>query len=487
MIVDLRNIHKSFGSLRANDGVTLTLQSGRIYGLLGENGAGKTTLMKILSGFLTADGGEVALDGRVVRASTPAQALRLGVGMLHQDPLDFVPFSVLDNFLMGRGHGLTHKRAAARCTLDELATRFGFSFDADAPVSRLTVGERQQLEIVRLLASGVQVLILDEPTTGISASQKTRLFAALRLLAEQGKTVIFVSHKLEDVHELCSHVAILRKGKLVGEADAPFATSWLVERMFGQVQAAGTRQAAVSDHPLLELDELCVQDRRLTLAPVSLTVNAGEVIGLAGIEGSGQRLLLQACAGLLRPRAGAMRLGGALLSGRPYRDFRAAGAAYVPAGRLEEGLAPGLDLMEHVLLTQETPSFFINWATARSQTLRRIQQFSIVGKPETAVEALSGGNQQRALLALLPPHVRLLLLEHPTRGLDIESARWMWEHLQERRKLETAIVFTSSDLDEILERSDRILVFSGGKVTQALHAGETSAHQLGELIGGKGL
>ena len=487
MIVELRDIHKSFASLHANDGISLLLTSGRIYGLLGENGAGKTTLMKILSGFLTADSGEIILDGKAVRAATPAQALQLGIGMLHQDPLDFLPFSVLDNFLMGRGSGLTHQRAAARCALDEMATRFGFQFDADAPVSRLTVGERQQLEIVRLLASGVQVLILDEPTTGISAAQKTRLFAALRLLAEQGKTIVFVSHKLEDVHELCSHVAILRKGRLVGEAEAPCSTSWLVERMFGQVQVSGKRQAAVSTQPLLELDGVCVRDQRLALAPLSLTVNAGEVIGLAGIEGSGQSLLLQACAGLQRPASGAIRLGGVVLSGRPYRAFRAAGAAYVPAGRLEDGLAPGLSLMEHVALTQETPSFFINWADERGRTMRRIQEFSIVGRPETAVEALSGGNQQRALLALLPPHVRLLLLEHPTRGLDIESARWMWEHLQERRKRETAIIFTSADLDEILERSDRILVFSGGRVTQALQAHETSAQQLGELIGGKGL
>jgi general nucleoside transport system ATP-binding protein len=487
MNVELHDIRKSFGSLRANDGISLTFGSGRIYGLLGENGAGKTTLMKMLSGFLSADSGQILLDGRPVRAATPAQAIRFGVGMLHQDPLDFLPLKVIDNFLMGRGHGLMHAQGVARCELGDLASRFGFTFDPDALVSRLTVGERQQLEILRLLASGVQVLILDEPTTGISAPQKVRLFAALRLLAEQGKTIIFVSHKLEDVQELCAHVAILRKGKVVGEADAPFSTDWLVQSMFGQVLTSGGRQPVQTGASLLDLDRLCVADYRLKLAPVSLTVQAGEVIGLAGIEGSGQRLLLQGCAGLLRPLSGAVRIDGVDMTAHPYRQFPTAGVGYVPAGRLEEGLVAGLSVSEHVLLTQDRSSFFIDWDGARKLADARIKAFSVVGKPETAVDALSGGNQQRALLALLPPNLRLLLLEHPTRGLDIESTRWMWNLLLQRRQAGTAIMFTSSDLDEIMERSDRILVFSGGKVATALRAEDTSVQQLGELIGGKGL
>ncbi len=487
MIVELRDIHKSFGSLRANDGVSLTFSGGRICGLLGENGAGKTTLMKMLSGFLSADRGQIILDGSVVRVATPSDAIHLGVGMLHQDPLDFVPLKVIDNFLMGRGRGLVHSQAYARCELGELSSRFGFSFDADAPLSRLTVGERQQLEILRLLASGVQVLILDEPTTGISAPQKVRLFAALRLLAEQGKTIIFVSHKLEDVHDLCSHVAILRKGRVVGEAEAPFSTDWLVQHMFGQVLTGGGRQSVQTGETLLQLDRFCVADYRLKLDPVSLTVQAGEVIGLAGIEGSGQRLLLQGCAGLLRPAAGTVRIDGVDMAGHAYRQFRAAGVGYVPAGRLDEGLVAGLSVSEHVLLTQKTSSFLIDWTGARKKAAERINSFSIVGQPETAVDALSGGNQQRALLALLPARLRLLLLEHPTRGLDIESTRWMWNLLLQRRQTGTAIMFTSADLDEILERSDRILVFSGGKVATALCTEETSVQQLGEMIGGKGL
>jgi simple sugar transport system ATP-binding protein len=420
------------------------------------------------------------------RFSTPADALRLGIGMLHQDPLDFLPMKALDNFLMGRP-GFVHDRRRARQEFAELSARFGFAVDADAPVGRLTVGERQQLEIVRLLASGVKAFILDEPTTGISAAQKEHLFMTLCLLAEQGKTIIFVSHKLADVHQLCSHIAILRKGRVVGEATAPFTTDWMVERMFGQALTSTVRQPAQdSGDALVRIDQVYAQDGRLRTGPISLTANAGEVIGVAGIEGSGQRAFLQVCGGLLRPLAGRVYIGDADLTGQHYRRFRRAGVAYVPAGRLDEGLVAGLDLTEHVLLTQDAPPFVLNWETARAQAVERIKVFSVVGTPESQVDALSGGNQQRALLALLPPHLRLLLLEHPTRGLDIESTRWIWDLLLQRRQKGTAIIFASSDLDEILERSDRVIVFSGGEVIGLRRTEELTVQQLGELIGGNG-
>lgn len=487
MRLELKSIHKFFGPVHANDGITLTIESGTIHGLLGENGAGKSTLMKILSGFIRRDAGEILLDGRPVEFRNPAEAIRGGLGMLHQDPLDFPPLSVLDNFLLGREDGFLQNRAQALADLNRLCAQFGFDLDPEAPVSALTVGERQQLEIMRLLSLGVQILIFDEPTTGISLPQKLKLFETLRVLAQEGKTVIFVTHKLQDAEDLCSRVTVLRRGQVTGQVERPFTANQLVQLMFGQSLATGTRQAVRLGEPVLEMRDVCIQDPRLRIPNLNLCVSAGEVVGLAGIEGSGQRLFLRTCAGLVPPSAGELRVMGTKMNRQPYDKFLERGIAYLPAGRLEEGLVPGLTIAEHLVLVERSRDFFIQWNVAQEQAQARIQEYSIHGTPTTRVEALSGGNQQRALLALLRSELNLLLLEHPTRGLDIESTMWVWNQLLERRRRGAAIVFASADLDEIMEHSDRILVFSGGRVAKAVNAKETTVAQLGELIGGKGL
>ena len=487
MRLELKNIHKHFGPLHANDGISITVESGTIHGLLGENGAGKSTLMKVLSGFIHRDAGEILLDGQAVEFKSPAEAIRAGVGMLHQDPLDFPPLRVLDNFLLGREDGFIQNRTQGLASLRKFSAQFGFDIDPNSLVSALTVGERQQLEIMRLLSLGAKILIFDEPTTGISLPQKLKLFETLRLLAKQGMTLIFVTHKLQDAEDLCSKVTVLRLGKVTGEVTRPFTTDQFVKLMFGQALAATARQAIELGDPVLDLRDVSVADYRLRVPNITLQVRAGEVIGLAGIEGSGQRLLLRACAGLDQPVAGEIWLAGLKMNRQPYRKFLERGVAYLPAGRLEEGLVPGLNLTEHFILAKRSNEFFINWKLAQGQTAARIKEYSIRGNPTTRVEALSGGNQQRALLSLLQPELRLVLLEHPTRGLDIESTMCVWNQLLERRRQGTSIIFTSADLDEIFEYSDRILVFSGGRVAKALNAKETSVQQLGELIGGKGL
>jgi simple sugar transport system ATP-binding protein len=485
MKVELREIYKYFGPVRANDGISLSVEPGTIHGLLGENGAGKSTLMKVLSGYLSADRGEILLDGRPVRFSSPAQAIARGVGMLHQDPLDFPALTVLDNFLLGSPGPLFPNRARARRELERLAARFDFHLDPQTPLSALSIGERQQLEILRLLWLGAQVLILDEPTTAISAQQKEKLFAALRRLAEQGRTVIFVSHKLQEVEELCDRVTVLARGRVAGEAEMPCPTACLVEMMFGQAVPQGKRPAVPLGEVVLALEGLTVSDWRVEVRGLSLEVRAGEVIGLAGLEGSGQRLVLQACAGLRRPDAGRVLLAGKDMTGRPYEHFLASGVAYMPAGRLEEGLIAGMTLTEHVALAGRDRAFLVDWKAAAEEAARRIQKFNIKGRPETPVEELSGGNQQRTLLGLLPPGLKVLLMEHPTRGLDLESTEYIWGLLQKRTEEGTAILFTSADLDELLDRSDRLLVFCAGR-TQLLEARRTSVQQLGERIGGKG-
>ena len=486
MKVELIDIHKHFGPVRANDGISMTVEPGTIHGLLGENGAGKTTLMKCLSGYLLPDGGEVRVDGQPVAFGSPADAIRHGIGMLHQDPLDFPQMRVLDNFLLAFDRRLLPDRRRGREMLRELGERFHFHLDPDAEVTSLTIGERQQLEILRLLALGAQVIILDEPTTGISAPQKAQLFETLRRLAkEEGRSVIFVSHKLEEVEELCDRVTVLRQGKVAGEAEMPCPVERMVEMMFGRSLPPMQRASAELGPTVLRVEDVTVPSYRLVVEGASLEVREGEVVGLAGLEGSGQRLFMRACAGLERVASGRILVDGRDLTGAPYRRFLEAGVAYMPASRLEEGLVGGLTLTEHFALAERGGPFFIDWAAARQRAEQRIRHFNVVGRPETMVEALSGGNQQRVLLALLPPRLRLLFMEHPTRGLDVESASWVWQQLLARREEGTAILFISADLDELLARSDRIVVFFAGRMMEPLPASETTVERLGYLIAGK--
>ena len=487
MNVEFRNINKHFGPVHANVDINFSIQSGTIYGILGENGAGKSTLMKILSGFFQPDSGEILLDGKVITINSPADAINHGIGMLHQDPLDFPPMRLIENFIVGQKGSLIPSYKEIIKDFKELQEKFGFSLNPEAYVDTLTVGERQQLEILRLLWMGASALILDEPTTGISAQQKEKLFAALKILADQGKTIIFVSHKLEDVEILCSKVSILRKGVLVGEVPAPFNSDQLVEMMFGKVISLGERNNLSQKDVVLELRNLYVEQYPLRVENVNFNLHAGEVIGLAGMEGSGQATLLRACVGLIRPVSGNVIVKGKDLSHKNYHEYLNNGVSFLPASRLEEGLVPGLTLSEHFTIAgDEKKGLFIDKEYFRKKAEQMIDEYHIIGRPDLNVESLSGGNQQRAALALLKDSLSIILLEHPTRGLDIESAIYMWGKLKERCKQGAAIFFISADLEEILQYSDRILVFFSGKVSPPLDASNTTIDQLGQLIGGKG-
>jgi len=499
MQVELRGITKCFGSLRANDSISLAVSPASVMGILGENGAGKSTLMKILSGFYSPDSGDIVLDGKKITISSPADAIRQGIGMLHQDPLDFPPLRVIDDFILGRKGGILPGRKKAAREFRELATRFDFALDTEAYVDTLTVGERQQLEILRLLWLGARVLILDEPTTGISLPQKEKLFATLRKLAAEGMTVLFVSHKLEDVEALCDAACVLRQGKLVGTMKPPFQARALVEMMFGKEVELAPRTHIEPGKNILCAKGVCLDGIRIQIKGVDLEVRSGEVIGLAGMEGSGQALFLGACAGLSQPTDGCFCLDdgasgpdGRNMTGRTHHDFKRNGVAYLPAARLEEGLVPGLSLTEHFVLSEGPRGLgarkgpFIDKKKADALARERITTYNIKGRPDSTVESLSGGNQQRALLALMRTPLNLVLVEHPTRGLDIESTIYIWSKLKERCSQGTAIVFISSDLDEILQYSDRVLVFYSGRVTPPLEAESLSVERLGRLIGGKG-
>jgi len=486
MQTKILDIRKHFGDVKANDGISFTLEPGRVYGLLGENGAGKSTLMKILSGFQAPDSGEIRLDDQPVNFPSPRDALAAGVGMLYQDPLDLPPFRIIDNYLLGYDNRLVLDYQNAINELQELTARYSFDVDIHAYIDTLSLGERQQLELVRLLAGGAELLILDEPTTGISADQKTILFATIRKLAtEEGKTIILVSHKLDEVQELCDEVFILRRGKLVGGADIPCPNEKLVEMMFEHIPVRGDRPKVQLDQPMLDLKNISVHTYQLSVEDIDLSVIAGEVFGLAGLEGSGQGLLQRTSAGLVKPSYGKILLEGEDITSLSYHQSQSAGIAFVAAGRLEEGLVAGLSLTEHTLLAAPENDFFIDWQAARTATQTRIDRFQVIGAPDSKVEELSGGNQQRLLISLLHEPLNVILLEHPTRGLDVRSTDYIWDQIYQRREHGTAIIFISADLDEIIDRSDRIAVFSGGVMSRVVDARKTSVEELGHLIGGQ--
>ncbi len=483
MEIEFRHIHKCFGAVHANDDISLKLHPGRIVGVLGENGAGKSTLMKILAGYQPADSGEILVDGQPLRFGSPLAALDCGIGMLQQDPLDVASFTVLEDFMYGQPPGRRMSARVATARLAQQAERFGFTLEPDASVASLSIGQRQQLEIVRLLALNVSALILDEPTTGISAEQKETLFESLRSLAHNdGLIVLLVSHKLEDVIALCDEVIVLRAGRLVGERDMPATTDELVTLMFGQQLAPESRSAVPLGGTTLALDRLTLRSKRVHIDQFSLSVRAGEVIGFAGLDGSGQEMILRACAGLIRPSRGHVRLGERDMTGRAYRDYLGAGTVFCAAGRVEEGLIAGLSLTEHMALTGR--GGLVDWAGQRGRTASQIERFHVRGTPESQIQQLSGGNQQRFLMALLPDQPRVLALEQPTRGLDVDSARYIWEQLMARRAAGTAILFTSADLDEVVTYSDRIIVCFAGRTHEITDVAGTTIDDLGRLIGG---
>jgi simple sugar transport system ATP-binding protein len=487
MRITLRDIRKQYGKVNANDGIDLEISEGSIHGILGENGAGKSTLMKVLAGYTVKTSGTILLNGRPVEYDHPSQATRLGIGMLYQDPLDFPPLTVLENFMMGLDHGLISREEAYRGRLNEMAGHFGFHLDPAAPAERLTVGERQQLELIRLLALGVEVLILDEPTTGISSLQKQALFSALRKLAGEGKTILLVSHKLDDVEALCNRITVLRRGKVEGEMGLPFESKRLLGWMFGNELPPPPCFERRTEEGVMTLDMegVSASGGRAGLSPCHVAVRQGEVVGLAGLEGSGQGLFLRLAAGLERPETGKIRVAEKDMTGKDHHAYRARRVTFLPAGRLEEGLMPGLTIMEHYALHQEG-AMMIHWPNAQRRAEQGIERFRIRGSPLSVAESLSGGNQQRLLLALLPANPSLLLLEHPTRGLDMDSVQWVWEKLMAYADEGTSIVFSSADLDEIFQMADRVLVFFNGVVVKDVRTCDTTMEELAKAIAGKG-
>jgi ABC-type uncharacterized transport system ATPase subunit len=484
MRVELQGIHKYYGSVKANNGITMTVRPGTIHGVLGENGAGKSTLMKVLAGYAGRTDGTILVNGRAEDYASPAEAARLGIGMLYQEPLDYPTLSVLENFMIGQTGGLACRQGFFRQRLCELNRNFRFSLHPDTRVDRLTVGERQQLEILRLIALGIELLILDEPTTGISKEQKDTLFAALRKLAAEGKSVIMVSHKLQEAEALCDEVMVLRDGRVAGSMEQPYEADRLLKMMFKVPPAAPARTAVAYGETILSMTGVSGLGGRSGLFDCTMKARQGEMIGLAGLEGSGQGVFLRLACGLTRPRSGRIELFGDPVHGKSSHIFREKGVVFLPTSRLEEGLMPGLSITEHFALQDKHPGVLVRWRNAMETASSRIQKFRVIGTPETTVENLSGGNQQRLLLSLLSKESTLLLLEHPTRGLDVESAQWVWQHLHKYCSRKTGIIFSSADLDEIMTISDRIIVFFDGRIVMDVKKEDADVNEISRAMAG---
>jgi len=484
MRVELKNIHKYYGAVRANNGIHTIVLPGTIHGLLGENGAGKSTLMKILSGFLLYTRGKILIDDQEVSFQSPRHASRYGIGMLYQDPLDYPSLTVLENFMLGQVFGLKQQKKKFRYKLRSLSSTLGFRLRPGALVRLLTVGERQQLEILRLLSLGSRLLILDEPTTGISNTQKQMLFDALRTLAAQGKSVLLVSHKLEDVESLCDRVTVLRQGKISGERETPFERSDLLGLMFGRPPTVPSRQNITLGNELLALKRVSATGGRTGLRNCSLSAKKGEVIGLAGLEGSGQDVLLRVVAGLRAYKAGRVIFKNENRRGKGYHDSLRKRIAFLPADRLEDGLIADLTIAEHHALRNKRNRFFVGWKNITRITEKKIREYQIKGSPLTPVNALSGGNQQRLLLSFLPGKPSLLLLENPTRGLDMASVTWVWKKLHGFCDKQTCIIFSSTEIDEILNVADRIIVFFDGEIVLDALTNTINMKDVGSAIAG---
>ena len=473
-MIQLVNIHKTFGKVKALQGVNLHVRPGSIHGIIGENGAGKSTLMKILTGFIARTSGKILIEGREVALKTPESARRLGIGMLYQEPLDFPQLSVLDNFMAAAADGNPKRQAEI---ITRLGNRFGFSPELSARQGKLTVGERQQVELMRLVRDQCRILILDEPTTGISGEQQELLFGTLRRLRDEGRAIILVSHKLAEIHSLCDRVTILRHGKPAGEQEKPFDEEQLLQAMFATLPARSSRPPGrTAGRPILTMEEVSTRAGRVGLDRINITIHEGEIVGLAGLDGSGQSIFLQMAYGLLSPEQGRVSL--------PETGMDDMARVFLPADRLGKGLIAGLTVREHQLLAGATP-FFIHGGCGRDETKKAIDTFSIVGTPDTMAEGLSGGNQQRLLLSLIPPQARLILLEHPTRGLDLQSGRWTWQYLRSLLPDNGAIIFASPELDEIMEQADRVLVFYNGGIILDRPTNQTSYQEVSRAITGR--
>jgi len=499
--ITLRGIVKRFPGVLANDGVDFEAARGEIHALLGENGAGKSTLANIMTGLYRPDEGELELFGRPAHFHSPRDALEAGVSMVHQHFRLVTPFSVAENVILGdhRGEGkrfLVNPRSVERGVAD-LGERYGIAVDPRARVWQLSVGEQQRVEILKALYREARILILDEPTAVLTPQESEHLFATMRAMAAEGRTVVFISHKLREVKAVADQVTVLRAGRSIATLPAGEATRGsLATLMVGrEVELEGRRERAAgpSATTLLEVRDLWVPSDRggAAVKGISLDVRPGEVVAVAGVAGNGQRELAEAIAGIRAPTSGAVRVGRRTLRAGDPREAIAAGIAYVPEDRLGTGLAPSLSVASNVVLKsyRSPPASrgpLLRRANIRQRASELIGRYRVSGAtPSTPARRLSGGNLQKVVLGReFSGEPLVLVAASPTRGLDVGAIETVHAYLREAAGSGLGILLISEDLDEILTLADRIAVIYEGSLAGQMDARSASVQEIGLLMAG---
>ena len=494
--LEMRGITKRYPGVVANDGINLSVRPGEIHALLGENGAGKSTLMNILYGLARPNEGEILLDGEPVAINGPSDAIARGISMVHQHFMLVPVLTVAENILLGAetmANRVFLDRNEARRRILELGRRFGFEIDPDELVGRLSVGWQQRVEILKALYRDTRILVLDEPTAVLTPQETRDVFAVLRRLAGEGRSIIFISHKLYEVLEIADRITVIRRGRVVGER-VPAQTNEedLAELMVGrEVQLVVDRGESHPGEVLLTVEHLDVPDDRgrQVVHDVSFEVRAGEILGIAGVAGNGQDELVEAITGLRRPSAGRIRLGDDDITQADPREAHERGMSFVPADRHRFGMVASFPLTDNLVLTDYyAPPYARRGVRDEAAVAERaeeaIREFDI-RTPSATVTAgtLSGGNQQKMVVAReFDRDLRLLVLDQPTRGLDVGSVEFIHRQTIRKRDAGTAVLLVSAELDEVLELSDRIGVMYRGRLVAVLDGPSAGREQVGLLM-----
>ncbi|MFS3128267.1 ABC transporter ATP-binding protein [Nocardioides sp. Bht2] len=487
---------KRFPGVVANHDVDLDIAEGTVHALIGENGAGKSTLMKILYGVQKADEGTIEVNGQEVSFSSPTEAIKAGIGMVFQHFMLADNLTVLENVVLGaeKLHGIG---SAARAEIQRISDAYGFALDPDELVERLGVGQRQRVEILKVLYRGAKIVILDEPTAVLVPQEVDALFANLRELRASGHTMLFISHKLDEVRAIADDITVLRRGTTVGTADPKTATKReLAELMVGaQLPSPETEESTVTTDVQLQMVDVNLVDEfgRRLLSEINLTIHRGEVVGLAGVEGNGQDELLETLIGIRRG-SGSITVGSREVSGLSTRRRREAGIGFIPADRHRHGLLLDAPLWENRILGHQTssPSVtgpMINRRGAKADTQRIVDLYDVrTPSINTPAKALSGGNQQKLIIGReMSGDPVLLIAAHPTRGVDVGAQAAIWGHIKRARREGLAVLLVSADLDELIGLSDRIKVILRGEIVGDFDPRNVTPQDLGQaMTGGKG-